>query len=444
MKKSLFLISLLILIFFSACKKDKDDPSPFDLSYTDESVEESKANVEQNAIDFVDKLDQMSSATAIEVLMNLNNLQQNEQVYAFSPVTGPLISLASINDKSGTKKVFESLKSAAEWLESDPVSFSGMFDSIAGKYTYDFETDEFIESELADKVIIEFPGKETDLTNTAIITIDNFTVSEVTDPFSEWPVDLEPELPASVNVDLQYNGVSIAGISFDADYQNDGLPTKVMVELYLDDFTFTTTVTHDPYSSASWTNTLKFQEDILVETFLSASGNWSEENIDENVIEETYTDEWGTWTETQVNIEEIIKNANAQLILMNLKIAGMVNIKGLGDAMKALDEEMLSEEEYAQAGVDAINEFAKLVVIYRDANKMVASAEAYLVSEYDIYNEETDYYPGIRFVYADGSKVDAETYLDSELEGFFNSLNDFIDKLNTEYGLELDHVNTQV
>lgn len=440
MKKSLFVISLLIFVFLSACKKDKDDPSPFNVPFTDESPAESKANVEQNAVDFVDKLDQLSSATAIEVLMNFNNLQSDGTDYAFSPVTDPLISMASVNQNEGTTRVFESLKSLAEMFEEDPVNFSDMFDSIAGKYTYDFETGEFIESELADKVMIEFPGKETDITNTASITIDNFSVAEITDPMSQWPEDIDPELPASINIDLKYNNVSVAGVSFEADYKADGLPTRVMVELYLDDFTFTTTLTHKPYSSASWTNTLKFQEDILFETFISANGDWTEENIDNNITEETFSNEWDTWTETHVHFEEIVKNANAHIILMNLKVAGKVDIKALGDAMENLDKEGLSDEDFSQFLVDKINENAELVVIYRDANKMIAKAEAYVESYYDDYDEETYYYPSMRFIYADGSKVDAETYVKSELSGFYDSLNEFIDKLNAEYDLDLDNI----
>jgi len=443
MKKSLFLISVFVLVIVSACKKDKDDPSPFDVKFTDETTEESKANVEQNAIDFVDKMDVLSSATAIEVLMNLNNLQSEGEQIAINPVTGPLFTMSSVNDKAGVSRVFESLKSAGEMLEGDPVNFSNMFDSIAGKYTYDFESAEFIKSELADRVVFEFPGKETDLTNTAVITIDNFTVSEVTDPFENWPEDLDPELPASVDIDLQYNGTSVAGVSFDADYQNDGLPTLVKVELYLDDFTFTTTAQHDPYNSASWTNTLKYQDDILLETYIAANGNWSEESIDENVTETTYTDDWGTWTETDVHIEEIIKNANAHVILMNLKVAGMVNLKTLGDAIWDLDEDVLTDEAFAQATVDAINANAKLVVIYMDSNEKIATAEAYVESEYDSYYQETNYYPAMRFVYADGSKVDVETYVNSELDNFYDSLNEFIDKLNAEYGLELEYVQPQ-
>jgi hypothetical protein len=440
MKKSLFLISLLALVLFSACKKDKDEPNPFDVTYTDETTEESKANVEQNAIDFVDKMDQMSSATAVEVLMNLNNLQSGQQ-YVFSPVTDPLIAMSSVNKNEGTAKIFDSMKSLGEMFEDDPVNFSDMFDSIAGKYTYDFESGEFIESELADMVVIEFPGKETDITNTATITIDNFSVSEITNPLEEWPEGLDPELPASIDINLAYNDVSIAGIAFDADYQSDGLPTSVTVELYLDDFTFTTTATHNPYSSASWKNTLKFQEEILFETYIAANGNWSEDNIDNNITEEEYTDEWGTWTETSVHFEEIIKNANAHVILMNLQVVGKVNIKALGDAMWVLDEEEFSTEAYAQAQVDAINENAELVVIYRDSNKMIAKAEAYVESYYDSYYDETEYYPSMRFVYSDGSKVDVETYVNSELDGFYDSINDFIDKLNTEYDLDIDHVN---
>lgn len=442
MQKILLLFSLFVFVIISACKKDKDDPTPFDVQYTNETPEKSKQKVEQNAIDFIDKLDQLSSTTAIEILMNLNELQSDGEKYAFTPATNPLISLSALNSDKSVSKVFESMKALSEMLEDDPINFSEMFDSIAGRYTWDFETEEFIESELEDQVIIEFPGLPTDLTNTAAITIDNFSVVEIAEPFEVWPENLDPELPATINIDLQYNEESIAGVSFEAGYQGDGLPTTVKVELYVDDFTFTTSATHKPFSSASWTNTLKFQNDILFEIYVAATGNWSEENIENNTFEETYTDEWESYTETEVHIEEIIKNGNAHVILLNLMVAGKVNFKALGDELRAIDE-VSSEEEYAQAAVDALNKYAELVVIYRDSNKMIAKAEAYVESSYDPYYEEEDYYPSMRFVYADGSKVDVATYVDSELDGFFEALNDFIDKLNAEYNLEIEHVSTQ-
>ena len=442
MKKSLFLIALAAMVLFS-CKKD-DETSPFDANYTDETPEQSKANVEQNAIDLVDQLDNLSSATAIEVLMHLNQLQSAEPVKSLStsPVLSPLSLISTLNESNSVSRLFEGLKTTGDLVAEDPVAFSALFDSIAGKYTYNFLTGEFDESELADQVVIEFPGKETDQSNTAVITVENFSVASISEPMEQWPQDLAAELPASINADLKYNGTSLAGVNFNASYASTGMPTKVTIEVYVDDFTFTTAVVHSPYSSASWKNTLKYSDDILFETYIAAEGNWSVENIDENVDETTYTDDYGTWTETEVHIEEIINNANAHVILMNLQVVGKVNLKVLGDAIWALDEEreLISEEAYAQAAVDAINANARLIVIYRDTNTKIAEAEAYVESYYDSYTETTEYEPAMRFVYADGSKVDVETYVNSELDNFYNSVNDFIDKLNAEYDLNLQYI----
>jgi len=443
MKKSLFLISLAALMFLFSCKKD-EDASPYDAKYTDETPEQSKANVEQNAIDLVDQLDNLSSATAIEVLMHLNELmsaQPTKSVKA-NAVLEPMSLVSTLGDRNNVSRLFNGLKSTGDLMAEDPMAFSALFDSIAGKYTYNFSTGEFDESVLADKVIIEFPGKATDETNTAVITVDNFSVAEISDPMEQWPTDLAAELPASINVDLKYNTTSVAGAKFSASYTNTGMPTKVSAEVFVDDFTFVTTAVHSPYSSASWKNTLKFKTDILFETYIEAEGNWSAENIDVNVVETTYTDEYGSWTETETHIEEIIKNANAHVILMNLQVVGQVNIKVMGDALWSLDEnrDQMTEEEYTQAIVDAINANARLIVIYRDSNTKIAEAEAYLESYYDSYTETTEYEPAMRFVYADGSKVDVETYVNSELDNFYNSVNDFIDKLNAEYDLNLNYI----
>jgi hypothetical protein len=443
MKKSLLLISLVSVTFFFSCKKD-EVKSPYDTKFTTETPEESKAKVEDNAVAFVDQLDAMTSATGMQVLQNFSNLQSGGSV-AVNPALTPLSAVSKLKDKSAAPSVFQSLKATEELFYADPVSFSDLFDSIAGKYTYNFETEEFDRTDLADQVVFEFPGKETDITNTASLTIDNFKVVDITDPIADWPEGLDPQLPASIKIDLKYNDESVAGMSFAASYQSNGMPTKVTVSVFVDDFSFTTAAVHSPYSSASWTNTLKFKTDILFETYIAAKGNWSEENIDNNTTEDTYTDDWGdTWTETTVHFEEIVKNANAHLILMNLKVVGQVDIKGLGDAIWALDEnQTMGEEERAQAEVDAINKFAKLVVIYRDSNTKIAEAEAYVESEYDDYYQTTDYYPALRFVYSDGSTVDMETYVNSELDNFYVSMNDFIDNLNAEYDLNLGHVGPQ-
>jgi hypothetical protein len=432
MKKSLIVISLVSVVFLISCKKDKET-DPFEAKYTTETVEQSKANVEQNAIELVDQLDALASAQGLKVLIHLNDLGMGMPAKSIqAPVFEPLSVMSRLDGKKSISEVFEAMKNSAGLLEDDPLSFSAMFDSIAGKYTYNFTTEEFDKTALADKVIIEFPGKETDHTNTAMITVENFTVAEITAPIEQWPADLAPELPASIKMTLKYNDVTLAGVSMNASYKSNGMPAKVTVEVFVDEFTLTLAVVHDPYSSASYKNTLKFKKEILFETYVAAEGNWSPENLENN-------------TDEGLKIQNIIKNANAHVIMMNLQVLGRVNMKALGDSMELLGNkrDILTEEQYAKEGVKLLNNNATLIVIYRDSNKKIAEAEAYVESRWDDYEQHTEYYPSIRFKYADGSLVSVETYVNNELDGFYDSMNDFIDTLNNEYDLNLEYVGPQ-
>jgi hypothetical protein len=439
MKKVFFLLSVSALMLVFACKKDKDT-DPMSAKYTDETVEQSKANVQQNAVDFVDQLDALSSAKGIQVIMHLAGMDPVtlQKSALSSPIMQPLSLLRALNDKSQASQIFVKMKSASQLMEGDPVYISDMFDSIAGRYTWNFETQQFDKSALANQVVFEFPGLEADLTNTATVTVDNFTVTDISNPREDWPSGLAPELPTGLRITMKYNTETVAGVSMSASYKSDGMPTKISVQVFVDDFTLTETITHSPYTSASFINTLKFKDEILFETYAAASGDWSQENIDNN-IEET---EYGTNT----HIEEIVKAANAHVILMNLEAIGNIDFKSFGDAMWTIDEqeEQMTQEEAAQARVDALNANAKLIVIYRDSNTKVAEAEAYVDSRYDDYSQTTEYFPAVRFVYADGSKVTAEDYVKGELDGFYTSLNQFIDELNAEYGLDIEHQNPPV
>ncbi len=438
MKKSLALFTMSALMLVFACKKD-EEKDPFKASYTTENVQESKANVEQNAVDLVDQIDALSTAKGIQVIMHLAGLDPvGTRKSAFkSQVLKPLSLISSLNEKSQVRDIFKNMQETGSLMESDPVAISAIFDSLAGKYTYNFETEEFDKTDLEGKIVFEFPGLENDQTNTAVITVDKFSVTEISAPGESWPSGLTNELPTGIRMGLKYNDVSVAGVSMSAAYKNDGMPTKVNVEIFVDDFTLSTTVTHNPYTSASFKNTLKFKSDILLETYIAAEGNWSQENIDDNIIE--------TDTSSESHIENIIKNANAHLIVMNLEVLGRINIKSIGDTLSALKErrDMVSKEEAAQTSVDVINANAELIVIYRDSNKKIAEAEAYVASETDDYSGNTKYRPAMRFVYADGSVVDVNTYMDPnnpEMDSFYDSVDQFIEDLNAEYGLDINPV----
>jgi len=122
---------------------------------------------------------------------------------------------------------------------------------------------------------------------------------------------------------------------------------------------------------------------------------------------------------------------------MNIKIAGMVNLKALEDELRELEEnETMDEEEIIDALVEELNKNVQLVVVYNDENKKIADAEAYA------YEDGDEYYPMIRFVYADGSKVDATTYANEQLDDFIDELNAFILEINADYDVEIEPIDT--
>ncbi len=413
MKKKIFygLLAFLVLVLIS-CKKDKDD-DPFNAPYSELTVEENKDNVEQEGIEFVDDLRDLQDAEAIEVLVQMGELMGGED----DPMAiAPFDVGSSLKGSEATAKVLlNSLKSTTE----DPNSFSEIWAEIKARYTWNDQVFDSTGSD--DALIIEFPGKEGDVTNTAVLTVNEFGVVDITDPV-EWPEGVDPELLTSLHAELTYNGVTIASFDFDASYQSNGMPVEVTGTLTIADFVFKVDVQHSPYSSASITYNLKKGDKLLFEVYLSAKGNWSDENIETNAEESP---------------EEIINSANAHLIILNLKVLGQINIKAIVSKLKELEEdESITDEEFCDAMVESINKNAKLVVIYVDSNTKIASAEAY--TYYDEYKQE--YYPSMRFVYADGSKVDADTYYNHELTSFFEELNGFIDELNAEYNLELEPV----
>jgi len=455
MKRNLIILGLLLMIAFIACEKDKktgvDQTDPaFNAPFSDNTSEENKDNLEQTGVDMMDEITQLEDVQAIEIIIEFINLMDStsDEEPIASKLLEPLEMVASMKTGDATPgDVLREIKSTAE----EPLSLPEEWGKIAARYTWNFDNGQFDSSGSAGVLIFEFPGLEGDITNTAVLTVSNVNFYNIPDPVEVWPSeDIEPELPSSLQVDLKYDGNTVSSFNFSAAYTTSGLPTSINATLSVDEFSFVLTMTHNPYTSASITSSFKHNNNVLIEVHVAGNGDWSDENIENNTV--THYDtifiwDWDPelgWYETdeidwidewvEVEAEEIINSANAHLIVMNLKMAGMVNIKALADIIRETQEDDEITEEELDQRVAAINTNATLVVVYKDTNEKIADLEFYKV--YDEY--EDYYYIDVRFIFADGSKVDAETYFEEGFEDLVNALNDFITELNEEYDAEID------
>jgi hypothetical protein len=439
---------LLILLFaglvFTACKKDDKKESPFNAKYSDLTVEENKQGLEDNGIAVVNELDELKSATAIEVAISFSDKSGatvNDGSVGIN--IAPMKVLAALGQKNSTQAVVSTLKSTMD----DPASLTEMWNELVGKYTWNFDAEDWDYTELSDAIVFEFPGKEGDVTNTASITINNFAVKTFTDIDYDIDTLIDPELPTSLKMELKYNSTVLSSYVFSASYTSKGIPTSLDQTLTVDNFSVSSKLSHSPYTKAAETFSFKNGSKIILEMHADASGDWSADNIDNSTVEHKdfqYVDGWtgdSVFDEyTEVQVENIINNGNAYIQLENIKVAGMVDVKSLATIGRDLDEKLSNDEitnqEYSDQMVAALNKYAKFVIVYADNNEKIAVGT--FSSEYD--EEYQDYNLTMKFVFADGSKVTAEEYFSEGFDGLINEMNQFITNVNDEYGTEIDPI----
>src|SRR5690606_5662752 len=107
--------------------------------------------------------------------------------------------IASVSEKDyGAKETLNAVKSTT----AEPNSLSELWAELVGKYTWNASMEDWDYTELANAIVFEFPGMEGDITNTASLTVDNFSAVTISNPAIEMEEGVEAELPTSLRVDL--------------------------------------------------------------------------------------------------------------------------------------------------------------------------------------------------------------------------------------------------
>jgi hypothetical protein len=448
--KNYFILGLVVSMGLTSCKKDDSGDPVFDAPYADASVEENKASLEDAGVEMINEMEAMMDAKALDVASSFSNIAENlfdgNSALAF---TKPLTTLALLNDKkASTNEVFAALKSTS----ADPGSMADAWADAVGRYEWNNTTDDWDYTSGGNAIVIEFPGLETDATNTAIFTVNNFDYVEVANMAYEEDLDISGpvQMPTSLKAGLTYKGDAIMSYSFSASYTSDGIPTSLKTSLDIDGFVFSIDISHSVNSSLGMTYSFKHDSKTLIEVHADASGNWSEDNIEDNTetVSEVYTDYYGNdyydeWDE--VYFENILSSSNAYIQILNIKVAAKIDIANFGKKMRALDDkydaidyEDTDWEAYTKEQVALLNQYAQLVVVYADNNKKIAVAEAYAYEYEDYYG--SDWSMDVRFIFADGSKADAESYFDDGFGDLIDDMNDLITELNTQYDLGIEAI----
>lgn len=463
---NLFILIALLLAMGTSCNKDDDDNKEV---FSSLSVEDNKKNIEDDGIEMLDELKLMESSKSVETSTSMIHFFGLSDPFGGSSETKsvkilnylkPIVAVSNVSEV-GTKTVFKSLTS----IQEDPESLQELFDEYAGIYTWNFDTQAWDYTENSTMIQFLFPAMEYGTSNNASLTISDFeSYTGNIDYIDE--EDYNGDLPENLKVVLAEDNTAILTYLFSASYDNTGVPTDVETSLEFEGFKFSVSASNDNNKNADFTAEFTHNNDILIKTSLGVSGDWNSDNINDNyvvtfdtVYETIWNPETGEYEETDViwyineyeefNGQNVFKEANALFQVMNTKIVGDVKIKELVEADEEIyandDQEGFDDNAAAVLMAEAINNNANLKVQYADNDEIIAVAEAYTYEKQDVeweWNEETGEYEevqvtctdiDIRFKFADGSTVDAETYFEEGFDDLISAFEDWLESLDDKF-----------
>lgn len=425
-KKGIVVLAILGLVF-TACKKEKQitELEKFDseyASFSELTVEQNKSKLEDNGLEVMSQLDDLKNDEMMDVMAQLEEFPDpfsDDQVVAIKPLT--ILPSYKNNEVEGNE-VFAQLKST---MVDEPI-FTNEWNEVVGRYSWNPTKKDWDYSKLTDAVVIEFPGKEGDQTNTAKISVNNFAVVKV-NPAQELELGTT-ELPVSLSASLTYKTKALATYAFTASYRSDALPLEVKASLNVGLYSLSAAYTNTPDTKISTLYSLKKADKIIAETFAQLNGNWTEQNLE--AIENWEAKEG----DAVLPVELILSKANAYMQVMNIKVAGVIDFKGIEQELEDhyKNYESKTDKEEVDQIVKIVNSHIKLVVVFADTKKVIAKAEMYADED-----EWGYYYLDMRFIFADGSKSDIETYVENGFANLETEIDAFIDEIESKFEEEV-------
>jgi hypothetical protein len=397
MKKILFL-TLGLAITLTACKKKKtDDPSEalFKLDYTTQTVEQQKKSIEKEGVDFLNSLNSLPDEKFVKAISHLKEL--NPSINSNS-----LNSVYSVSTAAKTKSI------KGIFIASTTNSETGKLSDSYGIFTWNFAKKDWDEKPSTTKLEISYPSDVSKTTNNAV-----FTMSAVA---SAIKTSNGGELPASVSASLKVDNKEELKLTSEYAYKANATPTKADINIIMGSYSFITKIGNDGSKLTSSFSFLKGTE-TLIALNTAVNGNLNFDVEDE---------------------ETIVNNANATFEVMNIKLAGIVDITAIQKANSSINEATDSLENVRQGEI--WNKHSKFVAINKKENLIMARVEFIPVGRNDCYTYwngqtnvkecEREYYIDPRLIFKDNSKLSFDAFIDNGFSELRKELEEFTEKFD--------------
>ena len=466
LKSGIYLFIALLLLNLYSC----DEPVTDEEVYNTFSIEENKQYIEDAGISLLDEVKSMESDPAFDYNANfVNYLNQSEGIVNNGETwkseeiqksfgLGIYKDLAQF-EEIGSNKLMKTMMA----YDDEPQTLQELYDYFVGVYTWNFDTYSWDYEQVGEVIVFNFPSTETGTVNDATYTL---LYEGIDIPGNMWEDELEyyGDLPTFISAVLEVAETEISSISIEFGYESDGMPNSFVYNTSMGEYSFIVSAENQGNLNANAEFLFKNTTTNLLRFAVDGAGDWSDENIEANThyilwyyneetweyVEEEITKEeydnfvredWNSGTYTEVDAHKVVEEGNVVFEAEGVKVSAYVNIVSLVDKVneiEAMYNYETQEEVIMTAIVAAINENASMSIKDENGN-LIAVGEAYLITDEYYYEWEdytyVEYYPGLRFIFADGSKIDAETYFNEGFDDLFNALETYLEELDNTYDL---------
>lgn len=416
MKFKSFFFAFVALAGFvlTSCSDDKDN----DQKFTTATVEENKVAIQDQGLAMLGEFKAMQScpsvvhtSNAMSVILGYYLLENNpnfgveKQENLVNNLLHPIAVAANIKNSEVTDLAKANPLSSILGLVKD-------WSKLKGTYTWNFESFEWDYTAGGNEVCIKYPSagirrnkemKSDDYpANDAVIRIYGLkTFSATSDPDAAI-------LPTALNCELKIYNTTYLNSVFSAAYnKTNSRPSSIKFSLEMQNYRLAVEASNnDTRGSASLS--IKKGGQTLMAMNMNVNGDWSEEALVEDD-----------------DIGSVLTSGNASIQLMNIKIAGNVDVTTINKEMEVYTDNVTDSATIAEQ-CDIINKYAKLSVCFVDNNRIIAKVIAYPSSDEE-WNEETQQYDtvfeiGYAFKFADDSIIDSKTYFSEGFDAFIYQL----------------------
>lgn len=405
MKIKNLLLGLLALALMTGCKDDDKNTEEF----SDLTVEQHKANIEQTGMDVLDQLNDLRDMDAIHVAVDF-------------------MELADTTYESGTMAVMEPVAALQDGLDAaltlktttvEEESLAQLFLQEAGIYTYNFETDSWDKESSTEEITYHFPTKNSD-TNNATISVTNFESFTTDNP--DVAQNISEDLLKSVEVTLTVDEQQKMKFTFNATYDDDDIPLWVEESYIIGHYKISTTIDRRSTSKITFDQSFTSDDANIISSHFDSDGTFDYETFNDNINSE----------EEFPGSQTIVDASNVWVIVGNLKLQGVANWEGLRNAEEQF-ENVETEQAFCEEMANVMNENVDMYVKYNDTNEIIAASEFYAFEYTDNYDSYWDF--SMRMKFADGSYMDESFFTEENFAEFVQEAEEFITTMETNYGL---------